>query len=155
MAITRERQLIYEEIKKLTEAIAKLSLTTALEKASSQNRPITRDEAEKMIEISKTENLEIFNLSEFIRTYHKNGSPTIFGWNENLYKYDPKDINPLHLTILFILTYGKVTDEEIFSNHMDFCDSAEELGYTKIAALLRCRYLEQVAPIHNIVKIFS
>ena len=148
----RERQLIYEEIKKLTEAISKLSLATALENTLSQ---ITKDEAEKIIEISKTENPEIFNLSEFIVSYYENGSPKIFGDREDFYKFDPKEINPIALMVLFILTYGKVTDTDIFCSYLEFSDNLEELGYTKIAKFLRSNAIEQVAPVHNIVKIFS
>jgi len=153
MSITRKRQFIYNEIKELTEQISKLSITIAL----SNQTPITKENAERLINQSKRENPEIFDarISEFIRGYRENGSPIIFGKTEDFFVYDPNEINPLHLTILFILARGKIVDSEFFCCYSDFCDAAEKFGYTNISKFFKTEILADCTPIHNILRIFS
>ena len=154
MPICAERQRIYDAIVSITDEIGKLSLTSEL---ANLNGSITREQAAEMVIMAEKENPKLFNnrTSDFIRMYRANGAPKIFGNGDDFYEYDPEEINPLYLTILFILTYGRVTDHELFCHYHDFCDGAEEFGYTKIAKFLRKHYISQTAPSHNIEKIFS
>lgn len=154
MPICAERQRIYDKIVSITDEIGKLSLTIEL---ANLNGSVTRNEVTEMVEKAEKENPKLFNTnaSEFIRCYRANGSLKIFGKGEEFFEYNPEDINPLYLLILFLMTFGRITDYEIFCSHHEFCDSLEHFGYNIMADYLRKHYIQNSAITENIYKIFS
>lgn len=154
MAISAERQCVYDEIVKITDEIGKLSLTIEI---ANLNGPVNRETATEMVKRAEAENSELFNsrISQFIRMYRAKGSLKIFGKDEEFFEYDPEEVNPLYLLIMFLLTYGRIKDNDLFCRHSDFCDALEKFGYKIIAKYLRNHYLQNVAISENIYKIFS
>lgn len=154
MSISIERKNIYEEIVNITNEINKLDLIDELVKLS---KPISKEKVAKILHKAENENIELFNsrISIFIRSFRMNGSPKIFGKGDEYYQYNPKDINPMSLLILFTMTYGRITDMEIFCNHNQYSDSLEKYGYNNIANYLRRHYIQNTSTLENIYLIFS
>lgn len=154
MAISHEQELIYTEIKQITEIIGQMSLPKDLANLKS---PIQQAVAAAISRKAEVENPELFKkiIPDFIGKYRTNGMPKIFGSGDDFYKYDPEKIKPLNLLAMLLMMWGRVTDENLFCRFHDLPDALEDLGYAHMAKYLSNHYLLQCAMSENIYRMFS
>lgn len=154
MPICAERKRIYEEIVNITNEISKLSLVDELAKV---NGPLTKEEATEMVNNAEKENPRLFNtmIRDFILCYRTNGSLRIFGEKDEYFQYDINEINPLCLLVLFMMTYGRITDTDIFCHYYEFIVALKKAGYHKVIPYLSNHYIQNVSMSQNIYRIFS
>lgn len=150
-----KRQFFYEKIKFFCNEIGRLGLPNKLIKAAKNKK--NHNKVFKVFEEFKTNNTELWEeMQEFYNIYSKIREPQIFygeyteqGKEKGLFKYDPKEIDPLNLAFLFVLSEQKIEDDDVFENYLDFIVEIENVD-VKIGIFLRDSYLDSLEELQHV-----
>ena len=148
------RTHFYNEIKSFCNEIGRLNLPSKFIKAAKGKH--AEDKLLQVFEEFKHENPDLWEkMSEFYVIYPKVRNPHIFygeyteqGKEKGLFKYDPKEIDPINLIFLFVLGEGVIEDDDVFENYIDFVIEIEKVN-PKLATFITESYLDNVSSLRR------
>ena len=148
------RTIFYNEIKDFCEAIGHLNLPIKFIIAAKGQKNDSK--LIQMFEEFKGENSELWKrMSEFYDAYSRIRRPQIFygeytgqGKEKGLFKYDPKEIDPVNLCFLFIFGNGAIDDDDVFENQLDFLVEIEKVQ-PKLGRFISESYLNSLSSLRR------
>ena len=145
----------FNEIKTFCNEIGRLNLPSKFIKAAKGKN--AENKILQIFEEFKQENSELWEkMSEFYQIYPKLRDPHIFygeyteqGKERGLFKYDPKEIDPINLAFLFVLGEGAIEDDDVFENYLDFVIEIEKVE-PKLAKFIMESYLDNLSSLRRV-----
>ena len=150
---TETRTHFYNEIKFFCDEFSRLDLPSKFIKAAKCKK---EDKLIQVFEEFKGENPELWaRMSEFYDVYSKIRRPQILygeyteqGKEDGLFKYDPKEIDPVNLCFLFILGNEAIEDDDVFKNSLDFVVEIEKVE-PKLGRFISESYLNSLSSLRR------
>lgn len=150
-----KREHFYNEIKVICNEIGRINLPSKFIKAAKNQKDDSK--LIQLFEEFKGENPELWKrMATFYSVYSKIRRPQIFygeftekGKDDGLFKYDPKEIDPVNLCFLFILGNGAIDDDDVFTNYIDFVVEIEKVE-PKFGSFIEDSYLNSLSALRNL-----